>query len=211
LDRALAEARAGRTTVLVLRGEAGIGKSVLIEHAAARSSGCRVLRAAGVESEMELPFASLHQLCGPLLDDVHALPEPQRAALDAAFGQRTAAPPDRFILGLGLLSLLLVAAGEPTGDPTLLWRALAHLDIPVEATSAAESAGLLHVGARVTFRHPLLRSAVYGAASPEDRRTAHGALAEVTDQDLDPDRRAWHRAQATLGPDETRSRAASTG
>jgi DNA-binding CsgD family transcriptional regulator len=351
LDRALAGVRAGQSTVLVLRGEAGIGKSALIEYAAERAAGCRLLRAAGVESEMELPFASLHQLCAALLDDVDGLPEPQRDALGAAFGRRAAAPPDRFVLGLALLSLLsaaaerepliclvddahwldrssaqvlgfvarrirdvpvgllfaervgeeldelaglptlqleglddsqarallaaahacplderirnrvvaeargnplallelprglsaagmaggfglaqglplpsrieasfrrqvatlspeaqqllLVAAAEPLGDPTLLWRGAAQLGIPAEAASEAEAAELLKAGARVTFRHPLLRSAVYRAASPEDRRAVHRALAGVTDAELDPDRRAWHRAQATPGPDET--------
>jgi DNA-binding CsgD family transcriptional regulator len=340
--------REGRTAVLVLRGEAGIGKSALIEYAVEHADGLRLLRAAGVESEMELPFASLHQLCAPLLDDVSDIPEPQREALDVAFGRRLAAPPDRFILGLALLNLLsaaaereplvcliddaqwldsgsalvlglvarrirdvpvamifaerdgaelgaladlpdmrleglgdadarallaaahgrplddrvrdrivaetngnplallelprslgldsvgssfdlglrlpsrieasfrgqvaglppetqqllLVAAAEPIGDPTLLWRAVAQLGIAVEAAAAAESAGLLDVGARIVFRHPLLRSAVYRAASPRDRRAVHAALGEVTDPDLDPDRRAWHRAQATLGPHE---------
>lgn len=308
-----------------------------------------MLRAAGVESEKELPFASLHQLCAPLLDDVRDIPEPQLEAIDVAFGRRQAAPPDRLVLGLAVLNLLsaaaeraplvcliddaqwldlnsaqvlgivarrlrdvpvamifaerdgaerealdglpemrieglgdadaralldaaydgpvdervrdrivaetsgnplalqeiprgmdvgsigngfdpglklpnrieasfrsqvaklpppsqrllLVAAAEPLGDPTLLWPAIEQLGIPVEATVAAETAGLLSVGPRIVFRHPLLRSAVYRAAAPEDRRAVHAALADATDPQLDPDRRAWHRAQATLGPDET--------
>jgi DNA-binding CsgD family transcriptional regulator len=350
LDRMLAGVRAGDSAVLVLRGEAGIGKSALLEYAAERAAGCRLLRAAGVESEMELPFAGLHQLCAPLFDGIDGLPEPQRDALDAAFGRRAGARPDRFALALGFLSLisaaaerepvvcliddahwldassaqalgfvarrirdtpvglllaerdglerddlaglpslrlegladgdaralltaaagtpldarirdrivvethgnplallemprglspaaltggfhaddsaplpsrieasfrrrvaalapetqrlLLVAAAEPIGDATLLWQALAEIGIPVEAASAAQSAGLLDTGARITFRHPLLRSAIYRAASPEDRRAVHAALAAVTDAAIDPDRRAWHRAQATLGPDE---------
>src|ERR1700741_3531378 len=110
LDRALADVRAGQSAVLGLRGEAGIGKSALIEYMAERAAGSRVLHAAGVESEMELPFASLHQLCAALLDDVDGLPEPQREALAAAFGRQTATPPDRFVLGLALLSLLSAAA-----------------------------------------------------------------------------------------------------
>jgi DNA-binding CsgD family transcriptional regulator len=350
LDRALADVRAGASAVLVLRGPAGIGKTALLQDAARRADDCLLLSAAGTESEMELPFASLHQLCAPLLDDIDALPEPQRDALDAAFGRRPGARPDRFVLGLAVLGLLataaargpvvcvvddahwldassaqalgfvarrirdvpvglllaereglerddlaalpslrlegladddarallacaascpldgrirdrivaetqgnplallelprglspaamaggfalggrlplpsrieasyrrqvgtlppetqrllLVAAADPLGDPPLLWRALAVLGLPVEAAGPAESAGLLEIGPRITFRHPLLRSAVYRAASPDDRRAAHAALAEVTDPEHDPDRRAWHRAQATLGPDE---------
>ncbi|MEA2450169.1 MAG: hypothetical protein QOG63_2101, partial [Thermoleophilaceae bacterium] len=98
--------------------------------------------------------------------------------------------------------VLLLAAAEPVGDPVLLWRAGDRLGIRVEAADAAESEGLLEIGARVTFRHPLVRSAVYRAVSPAERRTAHRALAEATDPDVDPDRRAWHRAQAAAGPDE---------
>jgi DNA-binding CsgD family transcriptional regulator len=100
-------------------------------------------------------------------------------------------------------TLLLVAAADPTGDPGLLWRACAVLGIAQEQAEAAERAGaLITTGARVGFRHPLVRSAVYRAATPEDRRRAHAALAEATDPDRDPDRRAWHRAAATLRPDE---------
>jgi DNA-binding CsgD family transcriptional regulator len=98
--------------------------------------------------------------------------------------------------------LLLVAAADPTGDVALLWRAAAHLGIDREAASAAEAAGLLEIGTRVRFRHPLVRSAVFGVAAPPDRRRAHHALAVATDPDVDPDRRAWHRAQAVLGTDE---------
>jgi DNA-binding CsgD family transcriptional regulator len=99
--------------------------------------------------------------------------------------------------------LLLVAAVEPIGEPALVWRAAQRLGIGVEAADAAESEGLLEFGVRVTFRHPLVRSAVYRAASSKDRREAHRALAEATDPGVDPDRRAWHRAHATGGPDET--------
>jgi DNA-binding CsgD family transcriptional regulator len=98
--------------------------------------------------------------------------------------------------------LLLVAAAEPIGDPALLWGAAERLDLGPEAAGPAEAAGLLTLGARVTFRHPLLRSAIYRAASPEERRSAHQALAATTDPKIDPDRRAWHRAQAALAPDE---------
>ena len=98
--------------------------------------------------------------------------------------------------------LMLVAAAEPAGDPALVWRAAERLGIGAEAAAPAAAAGLLDIGARVMFRHPLVRSAVYRAAAPAERRAAHQALADATDPQADPDRRAWHRAQATLGPDE---------
>ena len=98
--------------------------------------------------------------------------------------------------------LLLVAAAEPAGDAMLVWQAAGQLGIGVEAAAAAETDGLLVIGARVIFRHPLVRSAVYRAAPPQERRLVHRALADATDPRSDPDRRAWHRAQAILGPDE---------
>jgi DNA-binding CsgD family transcriptional regulator len=351
VDGLLARARAGRSGTLVVHGEAGIGKSALLEHARTAASGFRVEQAVGVESEMEFAFAGLHQLCAPLLDRLGALPDPQRAALGVALGQRAGDPPDRFLVGLATLSLLaevaeqgpllclvddaqwldeasaqtlafvarrvdaepvalvfalrdpgrapaltglpelrldglgeadarallatevrtpldervrdrvlaeargnplallelprsaepaelaggfglldapgvprrieesflqrsgalpvetqlllLVAAAEPVGDAALLWRAGEHLGIGRDALAPAEAAGLLEIDAQVRFRHPLVRSAVYRAASPPDRRRAHGALAEATDPETDTDRRAWHRAQAVLGTDET--------
>jgi DNA-binding CsgD family transcriptional regulator len=350
LERLLAALHSGHSAILVLRGEAGIGKTALLEYVSERAEGCRVVRAAGVESEMELPFAALHQLCAPLLAGLERLPPPQREALETAFGLSSGARPDRFLVGLAFLSLLsdaaeqkpllcliddaqwldqssaqvvafvarrlqvepigvvfaarepdelsalaalpelrleglpdadarellaavvtgpmdesvrerivaeargnplallelprglsptdlaggfaltaaqplsglieesfrlrverlpaesrrllLVGAAEPIGDPALLWRAADHLDLGPQAAGPAEAAGLLAVGARVTFRHPLLRSAIYRAASPEERRSAHQALAAATDPKIDPDRRAWHRAQAALTPDE---------
>jgi DNA-binding NarL/FixJ family response regulator len=350
LDRLLEAAEAGRSTVLVLRGEPGIGKTALLVYAAERAAHWRVLRAAGVDSEMELPFAGLHQLCAPLLGRLERLPPPQRDALNTAFGITSGTRPDRFVIGLAVLSLLsdaaadqplvclvddaqwldrssaqvlafvarrleeesvvlllaerepmepdefarlpdlrleglddehaaellasainvpldkpvreqilaetrgnplallelphefspvdlaggyglpaelplprrieasflqrveqlpvetqrlmLLAAAEPTGEPALLWRAASRLGVAPEAADSAEADGLFEVGARIAFRHPLLRSAIYGAASAEDRRNAHGALASATDADLDPDRQAWHRACATLVADE---------
>jgi DNA-binding CsgD family transcriptional regulator len=350
LDRLLEAIHAGQSAVLVLRGEAGIGKTALLDYTAERAEGCRVLRAVGVESEMELPFAGLHQLCAPLLDRLEWLPPPQREALGIAFGLSSGTRPDRFLVGLALLSLLsdaadqepllcllddaqwldqssaqvlafvarrlqaepigllfaerepgefgelgrlpelrldglsdadardllasvitvplddrvrerlvaethgnplallelphglspadlaggfaltaalplpsrieesfrqrverlpadsqrllLVAAAEPTGDPTLLWRAADQLGVTPEAAGPAEAAGMITLGAPVTFRHPLLRSAIYRAASAEERRSVHRALAAATDPALDPDRRAWHLADATLAPDE---------
>ena len=346
LERLLEAVRGGQSRVLVISGEEGVGKTALLESAISSASGFRVMRAVGVESEMELAFAALQQLCAPLLDRLDRLPAPQREALGVAFGLRAGAAPDRFLVGLALLSLLaevaeeqpllcvvddaqwldrasaqalvfvarrllaesvalvlvtreaseeltgfqelvveglgdgdarallgsavgvpldervrerlvaetrgnplallelpraltpgelaggfglpdalplsgriegsfrrrlaglpaetqrllLVAAAEPVGDPVLVWRAAARLGIGVQA--AAETDGLLKIGARVTFRHPLVRSAVYRAASPEDRQMVHRALADATDPEIDPDRRAWHRAQAATGPDE---------
>ena len=351
LDGLLSEVRAGCSRALVIRGEPGIGKTALLGYAAQAAPDFRVARAEGVESEMELPFAALHQLSGRMLGRLGGLPGPQREALGVAFGLRPGGAPDRFLVGLAVLGLvsevaagrpllclvddaqwldqasaqalafvarrldaesvallfstrdragegglaglpglvvggladadarallasvlpgrldervgdriiaesggnplallelprgvtaaelaggfgvagarplsgriedsfarrlaplpavtrrlLLVAAAEPTGDPALLWRAAGHLGIAAEdAAAAAEADGLLTIGGRVTFRHPLVRSAVYRSASPQDRRQVHRALAEATDPGTDPDRRAWHRAQAAAGPDE---------
>jgi hypothetical protein len=112
LDRLLEGVRAGQSRVLVLRGEAGVGKSALLEYLLARASGCRIAPAAGVESEMELPFAGLHQLCAPLLDRVPRLPGPQSDALRTAFGLTRGDPPDRFLVGLAVLSLLAEVAED---------------------------------------------------------------------------------------------------
>ncbi|PSM37583.1 LuxR family transcriptional regulator [Streptomyces dioscori] len=348
---ALADAvETGRSAVLVLRGEAGIGKSALLDHLAARAAGHRVARGAGAESEMELPYAGLHQLCAPFLDLATRLPGPQRQALATAFGLSTGPPPDRFMVGLAVLGLLtdaaaekplfclvddaqwldkvsaqtlsfvarrmlaeplamvfatrepsgrddfanlpeltlqgltnadaralldsvpgnpadeqirerilaeargnplallelpqgrtnpgptdalglpgpgqvtgriersyldrvctlpadtrrllLIAAAEPIGDLTLLRRATERVGIGPGALGPAVAAGLLDIGALVRFRHPLLRSAVYRSASLTDLRETHRVLAEVTDRALDPDRRAWHLARATVRPDE---------
>jgi len=110
LDRLLERIRVGESSALVLRGEAGIGKTALLEYVAERASGCRVARAVGVQSEMELAFAGLHHLCAPLLDGLDALPSPQREALRVAFGLREGARPDRFLVALAALSLLAEAA-----------------------------------------------------------------------------------------------------
>jgi DNA-binding CsgD family transcriptional regulator len=343
LSRLLDAARAGRSGVLVMRGEPGVGKTALLEYAVESAAGLLVARVAGVESEMELAFAVLQQLCAPMLDKLESLPDPQRAALGVAFGLVTGATPDRFIVGLAVLSLLsevaaqqpllcvvddaqwldrasaqalafvarrllaepvalvfatrepgeelrglpelpvkglrdgdarellgsvisgpldervrdrivaeargnplallelprgapgvpglagapgspgriessfqrrlavlpaatrrllVVAAAEPTGEPALVWRAAERLGTGAEFLAPAADAGLLMIGDRVTFRHPLVRSAAYRAASAPERRAAHQALADATDPQADPDRRAWHRAQGTLGPDE---------
>jgi DNA-binding CsgD family transcriptional regulator len=348
LDRFVADVRVGEGRALVVRGQPGVGKTVLLDYLTERASGCLVVRAAGVQSEMELAFAGLHQLCAPLLDHAESLPGPQREALRTAFGLSAGPPPDRFLVGLavvGLLSetagerplicvvddqqwldhasaqalgfaarrlaaepvgvvfaarvpgedvaglpelvvaglaevdarellesvltapldaqvrdqiiadtngnplallelprgltpaqlaggfglsgaipldgrieesfarqletlpartrrLLQLAAADPSGDPVLVWRAAGRLAIGAGAAGPAAEAGLAEFGARVRFRHPLVRSAAYQSASVETRQELHSALADATDPAVDPDRRAWHRAQAAPGPDE---------
>ena len=340
--------RAGESRALVVSGEAGVGKSALLEYLSQQASGCRLARAAGVQSEMELPFAGLHQLCAPMLDNLPHLPRPQREALRTAFGISAGSAPDRFLVGLAVLSLLsdaaeqqplvcvvddeqwldrasahvlgfvarrlvaesvglifaarvpsselmglpelaveglsesdaralldaalagpvdspvldrivaetrgnplallelsravsprqvaggfwlpgavrlsggieehfrqriealptttrrllLIAAAEPVGDPALLWRAAAQMEIDAAAAAPAVEANLVEVGSRVRFRHPLVRSVVYGSALPQERREVHAALGDATDLQRDADRRAWHRANAAPGPDE---------
>ena len=112
LDDVLAALRAGESRALLIHGEAGIGKTALLDYVASAAAGVRVLHATGVESEMELPFASLHQLCGPLLDTVDQLPVPQRGALEIAFGRAAGPAPDRFLVGLAVLTLLCRTAEE---------------------------------------------------------------------------------------------------
>jgi DNA-binding CsgD family transcriptional regulator len=348
LERLAVAVLAGESRVLVVHGEAGVGKTALLEHLAGHAPGLRVTRASGVQSEMELAFAGLHQLCAPTLDSLDTLPAPQRDALRTAFGMSSGPAPDRFLLGLAVLSLLshaaakqpllclvddhqwldrasaqilafaarrlgvesvglvfatrdpggdlaglpelpvtglreadarllldaaltgpidtrvrdqivaetrgnplallelphgltpqelaggfglpgalplagsiernfrrrvealppqaqrllLLAAADPSGDPALVWRAAALLGIGTDAAVPATEAGLAEFGTRLLFRHPLARSAAYQAASAQARQEAHRALATATDPRLDPDRRAWHRAQAAPGPDE---------
>src|SRR5215469_10590038 len=347
----MAEPRNGQSAVLVVRGDSGIGKTALLWQLTGQAFGFRVIRGIGVESEMELPFAGLHQLCAPLLGQLDSLAEPQRRALGVAFGLAPGDSPDRFLVALAALSLMaetsedkpllcavddaqwldqasaqvlgfvgrrllaepialvfaartpaarpdplaglpelrlgglddksarallatvisgpldesvrariieethgnplallelgrgldaaalaggfalpaaadlpqrieaqylvrlgelcdeaqrlvLLAAADPVGDSALLLRAAQLLGLDMEAMQLAAEAGLLDVGANVRFRHPLVRSAVYRAAAVKDRRAAHEALAAATDPEADPDRRAWHRAHATRGPDE---------
>src|ERR671932_8108 len=110
IDGLLANARGGQSAVLVLRGEAGIGKTALLHYAARQAAGFRVAQIAGVESEMELPFAAVHQLCAPMLEHLEALPRPQRDALAVALGLSSGDPPDRFLVALAVLSLVSVVA-----------------------------------------------------------------------------------------------------
>jgi DNA-binding CsgD family transcriptional regulator len=334
--------------VLVLRGEAGVGKTALLDYTTAQAAGFRCIQVAGVQSDMELAFAGLQQLCAPLMHHVDELPEPQREALAVAFGRGVGPTPDRFLVGLAVLSLmaaaandqpllclvddaqwldqvsvqtlafvarrllaepvalvfaardrgaealaglpelvisglsdgdarallesvivggidprvrdrivaetrgiplallevprnvsatelaggfwvsgtrpsageieegfvrriqslptdtqrlLLVAAAEPVGDAALFLRAAAQLRIPADALAPAEAAGVIEFGPRMRFHHPLIRSAAYRAADLTERRAIHRALADATDPQSDPDRRAWHAANAAAGPD----------
>jgi DNA-binding CsgD family transcriptional regulator len=348
LDGLLADVRQSVSRSLVLCGEAGTGKTALLQYLVESAPDLTVVRAAGVEWEMELAYAGLHQLCGQILDRLQPLPTPQRQALEIAFGLGSGSAPDRFHVGLAVLNLLsdvaeerpllcvvddaqwldqasaltlafvarrllaepvaivfasrepgeelqhlsqlevgglsdgdarallstavqvkldervrdriiaethgnprallelprgltttelaggfgilgaqdvpgrieegfsrrletladdarrllLVAAAEPLGDPLLFERAADLLGIRPDAAEAAAAQGLLAIGERVTFRHPLVRSAVYRSAEVEDRRAVHSALAEVTDRVADPDRRVWHLAAAAAWPDE---------
>jgi len=350
LDRLLENVRGGQSGVLVVLGEAGVGKTALLRHAMGQAHGFKVVQIAGIESEMELPFAGLHQLFAPMLSRLDALPEPQRDALSIALGLSFGDAPDRFLVGLASLSLLaevaeeqpllcvvddaqwldgaslpviafaarrqlaesvaivfamrasteerelaglpeltlggldeedarpllagvvsgplddqvrdriiaetrgnplallelprgivaaelaggfalpdaddlpgqieghyrqrvealpeatrrlmLLAAADPVGDATLVWRAAQTLGVAQAAAEPAAAAGLLEIGAQVRFCHPLVRSAVYGAAPSADRRAVHGALAAASDPESDPDRQAWHRAHAATAPDE---------
>ncbi|HSC91559.1 MAG TPA: AAA family ATPase, partial [Gaiellaceae bacterium] len=350
LDRMLEDARGGRSAVLALVGEAGVGKSALLDWAAGGGSGMRVLRARGVAAEAQIPFAALFELLRPVLGSLGAIPAPQAAALESALALRPARPEDRFAVGAATLSLLAAAAdeqpvlvlvddvpwldgssadallfavrrllaepiavllaareGEPSlldgaglpslrvegldahaaelllrreapdatadtaarlhretrgnplallelaherlpelvpdapvpvvtsvahaylqraealpgrtrlalvlaaatdrGELALLARAAAALGLTAADLDPATEAGLLTVrDGRVEFRHPLARSALYGAATPERRRAVHRALADEL-PDADADRRAWHLALAAVGPDDTASSA----
>src|SRR5262245_37494930 len=112
LDQLIAGVRAGESGALVVRAEAGVGSTALLDFLAQRASGCRIVRAGGAESEMELPFAGVHQVCAPMLDRLDRLPAPQRDALSTAFGLSAGNPPDRFLVGLAVLSLCAEAARD---------------------------------------------------------------------------------------------------
>src|SRR6266702_5565244 len=148
LDRFVAGVRAGEGRALVVRGEPGVGKSALLDYLAGRASGCRIARAAGVQSEMELAFAALHQLCAPMLDHAESLPVPQREALRTAFGLSAGPVPDRFMVGLAVLGLLSEVAEERplvclVDDQQWLDRASAQALGFVARRLAAESVGLV--------------------------------------------------------------------
>ena len=118
------------------------------------------------------------------------------ASIEESFTRRLASLPG------DARCLLLIAAADPLGDPAVVWRAARPLGIPESIAETVEAEDLLELGVRVVFRHPLVRSAVYRAAGLKERRAAHRALAEATDPEIDPDRCAWHRAQAASMPDE---------
>ncbi|WP_433379951.1 helix-turn-helix transcriptional regulator [Actinoplanes sp. CA-142083] len=350
LRQMLTDARAGSSQVVVLRGDPGSGKTALLGYLSGHLADWQHLVAVGVESEMELAYSGLHQLCFPVLDRLDRLPRPQRDALAVVFGLSSGAPPDRFLVALATLTLLdqvaedeplacvvddaqwldqasaqvlafvarrllaepialvcaartgvgdtvlsglpalpvgglgaddarallmtnvtgpidaeivdqivaeshgnplallelphtwtsqdlaggyglpdshpvsskveqsyvqrvaalppetqqllLIAAAEPLGDPRLLAAAAARFGIDLDAAGPAVAAGLLRLNARVEFAHPLVRSATYRSAAPDQRQRAHRALAEATDPSTDPDRRAWHRARATKAASE---------
>jgi predicted ATPase len=153
LDGLLADVRAGRSRVLVVRGEPGIGKTALLDYAIQSASGFRVARAAGVESEMELAFAALHQLCAPMLDRLEGLPGPQHDAVGVAFGLTAGNAPDRFLVGLAVLSLLSAVGEERpllclVDDAQWLDRASAQALAFVARRLLADSVALV-VGTRV--------------------------------------------------------------
>src|SRR6266542_4382489 len=181
IDGLLDGARRGRSGVLVLRGEPGIGKSTLCAYAVDRAEGLTVVRAQGIESEAELPFAALADLLRPLVGRLADIPAPQAAALDAET-QRG----------------LVIAAASGSTDFHSISAAIAGAGIDPAALDAAERAGLVVVdGNRFDFQHPLLRSAVYHSAPAALRRAAHEAVA----QGLGSDTRAWHLAAAAPEPD----------
>jgi DNA-binding CsgD family transcriptional regulator len=351
LNDLLESSRSGAGGALLLRGELGIGLTALLDHLVESAAGMRVARVTGAEWERRLPFAAAHQLCTAWLDRLGELPDPQRDALEVAFGVREDAAPDRLLVGLGVLGLLasvageeplvctvddvqlldpasaeviafaarrldgtrvalalaaheplpagasyaglrelrvgglgrdaarkliesvvvgpidtfvrerlvgeasglplalldlptaltpaqlagsvelprvlpvgeqlegrllgavcdlpadtrtflLLAAAEPEVGASLLWRAADHLGVSVDAAAVAEERGLIRVGQRVSFRHPLMRLAIYGDAPVSERQRVHEALVDAIDPDVDRDLRALHRAAASLAPDE---------
>jgi len=352
VDELLASARCGLGGTLVIRGDAGIGKTALIEYAIRSGDDFLLIRLTGVEAEREIAFAALHRLLTPILHQIERLPPPQRDALNSALGLAEGPPADRFLLGLGVLSLaanavravkrmlcvfddahwidretldvlafwgrrlhadgtavlfaerdepamsspldgfpmlhldglnptaarqllssvarpdldadvadrliadtrgnplallelgkdltadqligavagpsplpmsrqleqrfvrkvralpvetqmmLLLCAADSSGEAALLWRAAAIVGLTPAAADPAEAEQLVVLDTHVTFRHPLIRSAVYGNARPADRRAVHRALAAAIDTKSHADRRAWHLAAATVGRDE---------
>jgi len=175
LDRLLDHGRAGSSGVLVVRGEAGIGKTALLDYAVEAGSDLRVLRAAGVESEVELAFAALHQLCAPTLDLLERLPGPQREALETTFGLGAGAVPDRFLVGLAVLSLLSEAAEERpllcvVDDSQWLDRASAHAVLFVARRLLAESVVMVFAARERSDQYAGLPELVVEALGDADAR-----------------------------------------
>jgi hypothetical protein len=200
LDRLLRSVRSGQSRVLVLRGEAGIGKTALLEYVVEQASGCRVLRAAGVQSEMELAFAGLHQLCGSMLDRLAALPGPQRDALREAFGLVDGGAPDHFLVALAVLSLLAGEAEERPlacviDDAQWLDRAsrqalaivarrqlaerIAMVFAVREPSDADEFAGLPELGVEGLGDHDARTVLASGISGPMDSRVRDRIVAET--------------------------------
>jgi predicted ATPase len=181
LDRLFEVVRAGRSSVLVVRGEAGIGKSALLGYAIASASGFRVVRANGVESEAELPFAAVHQLCAPLLDRLERLPGPQRDALSVTFGLSAGHPPDKLLVALAVLSLLSEAAGEQphlvvVDDVQWLDRASARSLAFVARRLLAEPVALLFATREPTEELRALPDLVVEGLRDEDARALLGSV-----------------------------------
>src|SRR5438105_27651 len=150
LDELVASVRTGPSRALLLHGEAGVGKSALLEYLVQQASGCGIAQATGVESEMELAYAGLQQLCAPCLDRLERLPGPQRDALGRAFGLRDGDAPDRFLVGLAVLSLLSEVAEERpflcvVDDAQWLDRASAQALVFVARRLLAEAVALVLV------------------------------------------------------------------
>src|SRR5256885_11502697 len=174
LDRLLEAVRQGESRVLVVRGEPGVGKSALLEHLVEQASGCRVARAGGVQSEMELAFAGLHQLCAPMLDRLERLPAPQRDALGTAFGLTEGTAPDRLLVGLAVLGLLSEVADERplvclVDDAQWLDRASMQTLVFVARRLLAESVALVFAGREPGQQHELAGVRHPGGRGPQHR------------------------------------------
>ena len=175
LDRLLENVRGGQCAVLVIRGEPGMGKTALLRHCVRQAAGFRVIECVGIESEMELPFAGLHQLCGGLLGGLDALPDPQRDALSVAFGLSSGNPPDRFLVALAVLSLLSAACEERpvlcvVDDAQWLDRASAQALGFIARRLLAESVALVFAGfAAVSPPRSRLGSSSLSGASGDGR------------------------------------------
>jgi AAA ATPase-like protein len=203
LDRLVARLRTAESPVLVLRGEAGVGKTALLEYLVARASGCRVVRAAGAESEMELAYAGLQQLCAPMLDRLDVLPGPQRDALGTAFGLSAGDPPDRFFVGLAVLSL----CAEVARDRPLVCVVddVQWLDRASVRAPAVEGGPVVVTDRRAGPQHPRRAPALHGQprrGAPHDRAAQRFArrrgLAPRRDRPPDPrSRRAAARRGVT--------------
>ena len=178
LDRLIRDVRSGESRALVMRGEAGVGKTALLDYLLQHAAGCRIARVAAVESEMELAFAALYLLCGPMLDRLDHLPEPQRDALATAFGVQAGPAPDRFLVGLAVLGLLSAAAEEQplvcvVDDAQWLDRASAQALAFAARRLSAESVALVlavRTPADETELHGLPQLSVSGLDDADARR-----------------------------------------